>query len=45
MLPQNTKLVFPNINNGFFNIGNIRRRNWEPLLVYSGIKEHGQYTL
>ena len=40
MLPQNTKLVFPNINNGFLNIGNIRRRNWEPLLVYAGIKEH-----
>lgn len=36
-LSEGTKLLFPSQVNGYLNVDNLRRRVWQPLLIYVGI--------
>ena len=38
-LPAGTKLLFPSQTNGYIDDNNLRRRVWQPLLIYAGITD------
>ncbi len=38
-LPESTEILFPSKANGYISADNLRRRVWQPLLVYVGIAD------